>query len=454
MDQNPEPAPTARSLSANFWWYFVGNATYSVCQWIILVAMAKLVSPLMLGKFALGLAVSAPILTFTNLQLRAVQATDAREQYHFSEYFGLRIVTTAAGLLVIALIALFGRFQPGTAAIVLAVGMAKAVECMSDVFYGLFQHHEDLKRIAVSMMLRGLLASGALAAVVYLTRNVLWGTLAMMGVWAVVWALHDLRWGHRMVAAAHAAAGGRSQPGGRHGLRPRTEPVRSWTLFKLALPLGIVMVLVALNTNIPRYFVEYQMGEENLGVFSAMAYAMVALTGVGEALGQSAAPKLARYFANGQIAQFRLLVGKLLAIVAVPGAAAILVAYFGGATLLGLMYTPRYAQHADAFTWLMVTAAATCVALLLSSAVTAARHFRIQVPMFATTALTLAAGCYFLVPVAGMRGAAMAAAFASTLHVLMAAGVLTWVLLSHRARQATRYGQARPETCIAPGLEA
>jgi O-antigen/teichoic acid export membrane protein len=331
--------------------------------------------------------------------------------------------------------------------------MAKAVECMSDVFYGLFQHHEDLKRIAVSMMLRGLMASAALAGVVYLTHDVLWGTLAMMGVWAVVWALHDLRWGHRMIAA-RGAAGGRPGPGGGRGLRPRTEPVRSWTLFKLALPLGIVMVLVALNTNIPRYFVEYHMGEENLGIFSAMAYAMVALTGVGEALGQSAAPKLARYFANGQIAQFRSLVGRLLAIIAVPGAAAILVAYFGGATLLRLLYTPRYAQHADAFVWLMVTAAATCVALLLSSAVTAARHFRIQVPMFATSALALTAGCYFLVPVAGMRGAAMAAALASTLHVLMAAGVLGWILLSHQARQATSFRQARPETYSAPGLEA
>ncbi|MGC9970704.1 MAG: lipopolysaccharide biosynthesis protein [Bryobacteraceae bacterium] len=446
MNQDHEPAPLARSLSANFWWFFVGNAAYSFCQWMILVALAKLVAPLMLGKFALGLAVAGPILTFSNLQLRAIQATDAREQYRFSEYFGLRSITTAAGLLAIALIAFLGRFQPGTALIVLAVGMAKAVECFSDVFYGLFQHHEDLKRIAVSMILRGLMGAAALAAVVYLTRDVLWGTLAMMAVWAVVWAWHDFRWGRRMLASRRATDG--------RALRPHCETARSWTLFKLALPLGIVMVLVALNNNVPRYFVEYHMGEENLGIFSAMAYAMVALTGVGEALGQSAAPKLARYFADGQLAQFRSLVGRLLAIIAVPGAAAILVARFGGSTLLGLLYTPRYAQHADVFVWLMATAAATCAALLLSSAVTAARQFRIQVPMFTLAALTSAVGCYFLVPVAGMRGAAIAAAIGSTLHVLMASGVLAWVLLSSRAQQATPFQQARAESYVAPGLEA
>jgi len=61
---------------------------------------------------------------------------------------------------------------------------------------------------------------------------------------------------------------------------------------------------VALNQNVPRYFVQYHMGVETLGVFSAMAYMMVAFTGAAEALSLSAAPKLAKYLAGGRPPNF------------------------------------------------------------------------------------------------------------------------------------------------------
>ena len=42
------------------------------------MALAKLGSSFMIGQFSLGLAIATPVLMFTNLHLRAVQATDAR----------------------------------------------------------------------------------------------------------------------------------------------------------------------------------------------------------------------------------------------------------------------------------------------------------------------------------------------------------------------------------------
>src|SRR6266568_5527229 len=44
------------SLRTNFAWTLAGNAVYAVCQWGMLVSIAKLGSPAMVGQFALGLA--------------------------------------------------------------------------------------------------------------------------------------------------------------------------------------------------------------------------------------------------------------------------------------------------------------------------------------------------------------------------------------------------------------
>ena len=144
------------SLRANFSWTFVGNVFYAGCQWGMLALLTKLVSPEMVGQFALGLAITAPVMLFASLQLRTVQATDARREYLFGDYLGLQLITTALALLVIVAVVLLAGYHWEAALVILAVGMAKAFESISDVFYGLLQQHERMDRIAKSKMIKGL----------------------------------------------------------------------------------------------------------------------------------------------------------------------------------------------------------------------------------------------------------------------------------------------------------
>ncbi|MCS7287466.1 MAG: hypothetical protein RMK30_10780, partial [Anaerolineae bacterium] len=62
------------SLKANFAWTFAGNVVYALSQWGMMVSIAKFGSPEMVGRFALGLAITAPVILFTGLALRPVQA--------------------------------------------------------------------------------------------------------------------------------------------------------------------------------------------------------------------------------------------------------------------------------------------------------------------------------------------------------------------------------------------
>src|SRR5580704_14620345 len=91
----------AASLRVNFSWTMLGNVVYRGTQWGILVLLARLSSPEAVGQFSLGLAIAAPVMLFAGLQLRAVQATDARVQFQFSDYAGLRILLTAVAALLI-----------------------------------------------------------------------------------------------------------------------------------------------------------------------------------------------------------------------------------------------------------------------------------------------------------------------------------------------------------------
>ena len=100
------------------------------------------------------MATTAPIFMFATLRLRDVQATDTRQEYLFGDYFALRLITTVLALLAVVGIVAVSGFQREMALVILATGLSKASEAISDAFYGLFMQQERLDRIAKSMIIK------------------------------------------------------------------------------------------------------------------------------------------------------------------------------------------------------------------------------------------------------------------------------------------------------------
>ena len=194
------PAVSGLSLRSNFAWALAGNVVYAICQWGMIVALAKLGSSFMIGQFSLGLAIATPVLMFTNLHLRVVQASDARRLYSFGEYLQLRSVMTLGAIAVIGGIVCFEHYERQTAMVILAVALAKGIESLSDIHYGLFQLNDRLDQTGASMMLRGAFSVVALSAGLYLTRDIFWACVGLALVWLAALLLFDFRRGRRFVA--------------------------------------------------------------------------------------------------------------------------------------------------------------------------------------------------------------------------------------------------------------
>jgi O-antigen/teichoic acid export membrane protein len=392
------------SLGKNFAWTLAGNVSYAACQWGILIAIAKLGTPTMLGEFALGLAISAPVFMFTTLQLRAVLATDTQNEYRFGHYLAVRVLGTAIGLLAIVIFVDMAAFQREAAAVILLVSLAKAAETFSDIIYGLWQKHERFARIAIALTGRGIGSLAAVVAVLRFTGSIAWSIAAMAVVW-IVWLLTFERDGAKRVLK-------RVSPQDR--LLPELQWDKCKKLAVLSLPLGIVILLLSLNANIPRYFVEHYLGEAALGYFAAMAYVFVAGNTVMAAIGQSALPRLARHFNSDKPAFVRLLVTMSL-IGAAVGIAGIGVALFWGRMVLQLLYRADYAAYSGVFAWLMVAAAVGYVGSMLGYGMMAARSYRPQVPLFLVATAVTALACWTLIPSSGLMGSAYAMLIAAAI---------------------------------------
>jgi len=90
------------SLRQGVTWTFVSNLVYAASRAGILAVLVTFGTAELVGLFNLGLRIVVPALLFTDLSLRAVQATDARREYEFRDYFGLRLFTTLLALPAIA----------------------------------------------------------------------------------------------------------------------------------------------------------------------------------------------------------------------------------------------------------------------------------------------------------------------------------------------------------------
>lgn len=385
------------SLRKNALWALTGNITYAACQWGMLIAIAKLGTPEKVGQFSLGLAIAAPVFMFTNLQLRTVQATDARGEFRFGHYWALRWIGTGTALVVAGAVCAAAGYSRETSLVVLAVTLAKAFESFSDLIYGFWQNHERFDFTCLALSGRGVVSLAALALVLAFSSNLFLSVLALGGAWVAGLLLFELPATAKMLHRQEQ----------RESSAPVWEKERLSKLALLALPLGIVAVLASLNTNVPRYFVERQLGEAQLGYFSALGYVVIGGSAVISALGQSITPRLARYFVENRSAFLHLL-WKTLFLAALGGAVGIAIAAWVGKPLLSFLYRPEYAQHASVFLWLMAGGAVNYLVLILVGALTAARILRVQISLYAISLAVITLSCWILVPKFGLIGAACA----------------------------------------------
>lgn len=406
------------SLRTNFCWTFLGNLIYSGCQWGMLVSLAKIGTPAMVGQFALGFAISAPIILFTNMQLRIVQATDARNEFQFNHYLALRLAASTLALLLIMAILFISDYSFNVILITLFVSLAKFVESVSDIFYGFLQKKERMDLIAKSMALKGGLSLVTLTTFLYFSKSLAWSTLALFITWLIIFMIYDI--------SAIFSVKNNSQKlyesvdcnySELDTIKPIWSKHNIKKLVVMSIPLSVAGSLDSLNANIPRYFVEHYRGQAELGYFSAIAYLMIAGATIIGAVGNSASPRLARYYI-ASLDDFKKLMHKMVAIGLVIGITGILVSVYFGTSILTVLYNSDYAKNNAVLIWIMTAGCLWYISGLLESSINAARLFKLQALILTAVVTTTALGCYCLIPKYGLIGAAWSLCFGMAIRLI------------------------------------
>jgi O-antigen/teichoic acid export membrane protein len=283
------------------------------------------------------------------------------------------------------------------------------------VVAGLMQKFEMLDSAAIALLLRGGIGIGLFGVSFALRRSLPIALLVWLCAAGAVIASYDFS-----VARKLATSEG--------GIHWRFDWPTLRTLTITSLPLGFVSAIASLNTNIPRYTIERTLSVSDLGIFASVAYPVTAATITANSLGQSALARLSRLSVEGRIKEFKILVLKLVAIGAGLGAVAVTAVLTCGHWLLSTIYTPEYAKHESLFALLALTAGLNAIACFLSYGLTAARRFRVQLPITLVCTLSTFIFSVILVPRFKLMGAASALLISASVMIALAGTVLWRVL--------------------------
>lgn len=401
-----EQAPRG-GMGTQFRWLLVGNLVYAVGQWLQLMILARMGGAPAVGAYTLALALAAPVMAFAALQLGPLQASDTAGAYAFREYRRLRVGTTIAAVFAISGIGwIMGLGREAWSVLVPVIAM-RAADALADIYYTAWLRRERTGMIAFGMVLNALSSLFFMGAASMLGRGVSGAAVgAALGALLALAVVHA-----RTFADATLRSGIAREPS-------RVAWQRVWRLAAQASPLGIIVLLVSLQQNVPRYFVQHHGGEAALGSFAAASQLTGAGVLVAAVLGAAATPRLGSLYFAGDRSSFRALMRWLMLAGLGLGVAGVSLAALAGRDLLVVLYRPEFGESARLLVVLSVAAGIGFMAALLGYALTAVRAIAVQPVVHVAALVVLLLGCAAVVPRYGAIGAAWALAAASLVQAV------------------------------------
>jgi len=362
-------------------WLVGGNFVFAFSQWVILILLARLTSQENLGQYSLALAIVTPFFAVSNLQLRPLYILDVNsiKKYNYASFYYLRIISSVFALICCLF---WGSSSNVFFLVLLLVGLLKFFESYSDIIYAYYNAHDKTELISKSLFLKGILSIFAVAAGLYLFDFYTALTL-FLSVYFFVWLFLDNLY---IVKAKEV-----------------NNFIFNFEILKPAIPMGISLGLVALQSTIPRLFLDKYAGIEAVGIFTVLSYFIIVGSIFINSICQYLSPKLTSAW-NGDRKYFKKYLSMALLISGSLGVFAIICSIVFGEFILNLIYGPSYAAYKNELVLIMLAGLALYLATVLGYTLTAIGVVKQQVYLFSILLAVALLSSYIYIPNYGLVG--------------------------------------------------
>ena len=246
----PEQLP----LRTNIIWSSTGSLTKTMCNWLITIAAVRLSSGFdTAGVLALAMSISNLVVPIAEYRLRTVQVTDVRGEHTARQYLGMRVLSSAAAMIIGAVYTLVTSK--------LSLFLVITVYCASQViatflegFHATEQRHMRMDYIGISYLLQG--GGGLIAFIVgiSLLDSLLAAVSLLTLITLVIAVAYDIPRARRFGS-----------------IRPVIDWRDAGLTFARLFPLAMVTAALSVVTLVPRQYLDTHLGSKALGIYASVA---------------------------------------------------------------------------------------------------------------------------------------------------------------------------------------
>ena len=384
----------------------LGSGIYSLATVIFVMLAKRLVGEEAGAKFYMAFTTGQMLLTIGYFEIRPFQVTDVKQQYKAKEYFGFRVISSAAMLACAVVVGIVyvvnGKADAAGFMLIITMCILKMFDGVADVFEGEFQRNDRIDISGMSMAFRTIAIMAVFSIIAWVTRNI-YAASAMAAVTGLA--------GAAVVAVVWSR--------GFEPLSVSFDREKMKSLFRSTILLFIGSAMCMWLWNGTKYVVEWTLTDRD-----TLAYGIVFMPTMVINLGSSFVFKpmlttLARHYEQGEYKAFAKLVAVLVAT-----AVGITVVTLGAGAWLGIpvlswLYDIELAPYKSVMLVLIAAGGFNAVSILFYYALTV---MRLQKEIFAGYTITFVAS--IILPIVMVKAMGIAGAGTSYLIVMMLLTVL------------------------------
>ena len=395
----------------NIGYTFVGNVTFSMIKWLILILIVKLTTPEQVGNYTFAMALTAPIILFTNMRLRLRYVVEDNLTFN-----NVRILRNVLNVFSILILVVGAILFPQYLSYIILVAFTKILDLQSELYYAILHKKQNFKLISLMQIGKSIVIIIPFIVVTYFTKNVIYGLfeqILIQFLWlqffekrAIKYKEHEIdNYNKRLI----------------------------FNIFLTGLPLGFVQMINSYNIMIPRYVIEGILSVKMVGVFASISYLLNIVDLFMNAISQNIIIKIKNFIQNKEYKKLTKYINRDVFLYSIVlGVIVIIPVYFLKDFIIGLLYGEFYRQFSNVLLIIVISIIFNFQSWMFDTTLMAFKAYRMQLVVSIPTMVVSIIASFILVHLFGIIGASL-----SVVLINCTQAIIKYIIIKILIKRAT-----------------
>ena len=354
-----------QNIKKDYLWNSLGSLLQSAISPVLLIVITRLNGIDDSGLFSFALSLSVVFWAVSLWGGRTYQVSDVKREFSSGSYIAVRFVASLIVAISAVVFCVLNGYNATKTGLIMILVTFKILESIADSLYGVLQIHHKLYVAGISLTMKAMLGFAAFMAVDIVTKNVIYGTLAILLVNVLIIFLYDILWVRRVEVINVSKK------------LCKEYIAQAVAIMKHTSAVFVVMFLTMFSLNIPRYFLD-KSHPDQIGYFGIMAMPITLLGLFISFIIQPNVVNLSELLVKGKLKEFARIVSKINHITFGIGVLSVVLSYLVGVWVLNTIFGININNFQLDLTIMVIGAAANAFVSIYVNLLIIMRRFKGQ----------------------------------------------------------------------------